>query len=124
MKTREKRLIKILKAILSVIWVILGVVGMIYGVRGIRRAGDAIDQAIGGIHITTEEITSLLTETMDVFELVDQSLSTVEKSTIDAAIAMGGTTPLDNRGGCYQPRKRLWPPVERQGSSYSYDCQG
>ncbi len=94
MKTREKRLMEIWKAILSVIWVILGVAGMIFGVRGIRMAGDAIDQAIGGIRLTAGEVTSLLTETMDVFELVDQSLSTVEKSTIDAAIAMGGTTPL------------------------------
>jgi len=94
MKSRLDLTMGSLKAILSVIWVVVGLAGMLYGVRWIRWVGEAADQTIGQIRLNAEVVTSLLTETMDVFVMVDQSLSTVESSTIEAAIAMGGTTPM------------------------------
>lgn len=94
MKSRLHITMGSMKAILSLVWVIVGFAGMVYGVRWVRWAGEAIDQTMDEIRQNAEVVTSLLAETMDVFAMVDQSLSTVESSIIQAAIAMGGTTPM------------------------------
>ena len=89
MKPRLSVAMGITKVIFGVVWVILGVTGMVYGVRGVRWVGNSISQAIEELQLSIEVVNSLLTETIDVFDMVDQSLATVEGSTINAAIAMG-----------------------------------
>lgn len=84
----------LLRVVLSLVWVAVGLAGIVFGLRWIRSAGEAVDQTIEEIRLNADVVTSLLVETMDVFGMVDQSLSTVESSTIEAAIAMGGTTPM------------------------------
>ena len=83
-----------LRVVIGVTWLILGLLGLRYGLRHIQNLGGTLDQSIRDIMINIDVVTDLLTETIDVFDMVDQSLSTVERNMIDASIAMSGSRPI------------------------------
>jgi hypothetical protein len=84
----------ITKAVISVAWVLLGVVGMVYGVRGFNWLEGNVVRTFNEVQENIDLVATLLTETVDVFGMVDQSMSTVERSAIEAALATGEITPI------------------------------
>lgn len=94
MKSKLTLAMRIMRAFISFLWIILGIFGIFVGVRGIRWAGNSLNKNIDAIHANIEVVGGLLDEMVEALGMVDQSLSTVERSTIDASIAMRETTPM------------------------------
>jgi phage-related protein len=83
-----------LRVIFCFLWMGLGVLGLVYGLRGLDWAEDALERNISGVTANIEVINNLLTEMIDVVDRVDASLSTVERSMIDASFILDDSRPL------------------------------
>ena len=90
-----------LKAIMAIVLIILAIIGGKFGIRFIQDIGLSMDQTLENVDQNIDIVSTLLTETIDIFDMIDQSLSTVEKNTIDAAIAMNGSIPIIEKSSCY-----------------------
>jgi hypothetical protein len=92
--TPFRKLMGSLKAVLGIIWVGVFILGWIYGLRGIEWAADRSEIALTVLVTNLKDVNSLLGELTQVVEKVDQSIGTIESSTIDASIAVGDTRPI------------------------------
>lgn len=82
------------RILFNVLWVALGVTGIIYGLRGIEIIETATINNLIIIDKNIEIVKNLLVEVVDVIEKIDQSLSTIEQSSIDAGIGLIETRPM------------------------------
>ncbi len=89
-----RKLMGTLKAILGILWVGVFILGWIYGLRGIAWAADRSEIALTVLVTNLKDVNSLLGELTQVVDEVDQSIGTIESSTIDASIAVGDTRPI------------------------------
>jgi len=82
------------KTIFSFLWMGLGVLGLVYGLRGVQWLEVKLDANLSVVTQNIEVVNALLTEITDVMDKVDQALSTIETSTIDAGISLKESRPI------------------------------
>lgn len=82
------------RILFNVLWVALGVTGIIYGLRGLEIIETSTINNLIIIDKNIEIVKNLLVEVVDVIEKIDQSLSTIEQSSIDAGIGLIETRPM------------------------------
>jgi hypothetical protein len=94
MKSIPWRLMVISKILSNIIWIVAAGIGIVYGIRGY----ELIDQASVKSSIIVDEnintILKILKDSVGVIEIVDQSLSTMERSSIDAGLSLIESQPL------------------------------
>ena len=84
----------VLKVFVAVVWIVISLVIIVYGQKYIQDVGDSLEQALGSLGQNIQVVSALLSETIDIFDMVDQALSTVEVNTIDAATTMRDSAPV------------------------------
>lgn len=94
MESAASKIFGTLKAIVNVFWIGLGVVVLIYGIRSITWVNEKSDDTLTAVIQNIDIVNDLLIETIDVIEMVDETLSTLERSIIDAGLTMNETTPM------------------------------
>lgn len=94
MKMKLTLVMRTMRLFFCLLWIVLGIMGVIYGVRGIRWLDHSFSQSIDGLRVNIDVVADLLDEMVVGLNLVDQSLSTVERSTLEASNAMEETTPI------------------------------
>ena len=83
-----------LKTIISFLWMGLGVLGIVYGLRGLQWVEVQLDGNLTVLSQNIQVVNTLLNETTDVFDELDQVLSTIEISTINAGLALTESRPI------------------------------
>jgi len=97
MKLFVNKVFGIAKLSFSVIWLILGIFGLIFGLKGIRSGGAAVNQNFTVLIENIDLVNALLEEMIDVVDMVDQSMATVERSMINAGLSLDETRPVINK---------------------------
>jgi hypothetical protein len=82
------------RSIFSIMWMGLGVLGMVYGLRGIDWTEDRLNQSTTAVVENIDLVNDLLMEVVDVIDKVEISLSTAERSSLDAGLAIGESRPM------------------------------
>lgn len=83
-----------LKAFLGVVWIGLLVFFLVYGRRGLGWAEKQMDDVLEITSQNLTDINALLFEIVDVMDMIDQSLGTIEEATTDASISLSETRPI------------------------------
>ena len=83
-----------LKAFLGVVWIGLLVFFLVYGRRGLDWAEKQMDDVLEITSQNLTDINALLFEIVDVMDMIDQSLGTIEEATTDASISLSETRPI------------------------------
>jgi tRNA A-37 threonylcarbamoyl transferase component Bud32 len=94
MKQKITRLMGYSRILFNIIWIALGISGIIYGLRGIKIVETAAINNLIVIEENIEIVKNLLVEAIDVIVKIDQSLSTIEQSSIDAGVGLIETRPV------------------------------
>jgi hypothetical protein len=92
--TLTSKIMGTLKTIFSFLWMGLGVLGIVYGLRGVSWLEVQLDSSLSVANQNIEIVNALLTEITDVIDKVDQALSIIENSTIDAGIGLTESRPI------------------------------
>jgi hypothetical protein len=94
MKPIVSRIMGFSRIIFNILWIALGVAGIIYGLKGINFVESAMISNLNGMDENIEIVMNLLGEAVEVIDKVDQSLSTIEQSSIDAGLSLMETRPM------------------------------
>ncbi len=85
------------KIVLNIIWIGVGVIGIIFGLKGFTFIQE---KAINTQLVLDSNINTLkrvLGESIDIIETMEQSLATIERSSIDAGLSLYDTRPMINK---------------------------
>ena len=94
MKPTISKIMGFSRIIFNILWIAWGVVGIIYGLKGINYVDVAITNSLNVMEENIEIVKKMLGETIDVIEKIDQSLATIEQSSLDAGISLIETRPM------------------------------
>lgn len=94
LKTRLSKVLGFSRITLNLIWIVIGVLGIIYGVKGFSYVEVSIKNNLRIADSNIEVLRDLLTESIDIVETIDQSIATIEQSSIDASLGLIDTRPM------------------------------
>jgi hypothetical protein len=94
LKTRVSQVLGFSRIILNLMWIVVGVLGIIYGVKGFSYVEVSIMNNLSIADSNIEILRNLLAESIDIVETIDQSIATIEQSSIDASLGLIDTRPM------------------------------
>ncbi|KPL08114.1 hypothetical protein AMJ86_01905 [bacterium SM23_57] len=94
LKTRVSQVLGFSRIILNLMWIVVGVLGIIYGVKGFGYVEVSIMNNLSIADSNIEILRNLLAESIDIVETIDQSIATIEQSSIDASLGLIDTRPM------------------------------
>lgn len=94
MNRTSSRILGFSKIFLSLIWIIGGILGIFYGLKGLQHLETSALDNLNSVKSNIELLKQLINNSIDVVETTDQSLSTIEQSSIDAGLGLVDTRPM------------------------------
>jgi len=94
MKSFSSRIIGFSKIAIHLTWILIGFLGIIYILKGFVFIEDATIENLNIVNLNIDVLKGLLNESIDVIETVDQSISTIEQSSIDAGLGLVDSRPM------------------------------
>jgi hypothetical protein len=94
LKTRLSRVLGISRITLNLLWIVVAVLGIIYGLKVFSYVEVSIINNLNLADSNIKILSDLLAESIDVVETIDQSISTIEQSSIDASLGLLDTRPM------------------------------